>query len=552
MSTQLLAQLRQTLGRLEAALSSVEDALVLTDFQGQVEWTNRAFDRLVSRPRLQSLGKPLVDLLPENFVDGHPKTAFDLLARARNGSGRTNWDLAPGSPRHVLEVSWSPVNIHPDPSLVFVFRDLSAITRIQDELTASRNTLEKQVASRTLELRKARDQAIAATGEMSDFLSTISHEIRTPLNAVIGMTEILIDSDLTPQQQELAVTIHSSGELLLRLVNDILDLSKMEAKKLAIRSESFSIRAILEETARILDASIKAKGLSFQMQIADDLPDDLHGDSLRLRQILLNLMNNAIKFTDEGFVQVDVTWNPDSQHRICLMLVVSDSGRGVSPEFLPRLFRSFSQEKGLPHDSNQSQGTGLGLAICDRLCQLLGGSIQAESELGKGSRFSVKLPFKYHSASPERANNPLPSMGGDGFAPLKILVAEDNRINQRVIELLLKKLNQEPEFVSNGQDAVNRVLQGGIDIVFMDLQMPVLDGLEATRLLRGSAIDQPYIVALTAFAFGDHQQECLDAGMNDFLNKPVRLQELISTLHRFQQSHHDRLHPMPLNAETRP
>ncbi len=552
MPSQLLSQLRRTLGRLEAALSSVEDALVLTDFQGQVEWTNRAFDRLVSRARIQSLGKPLIELLPQNFVDGHPRTAFDLLARARNGSGRTIWDMAPGSPRHVLEVSWSPVNIHPDPSLVFVFRDLSAITRIQDELTASRNTLEKQVASRTLELRQARDQAIAAKGEMSDFLSTISHEIRTPLNAVIGMTEILIDSELTPQQQELAVTIHSSGELLLRLVNDILDLSKIEAKKLAIRSESFSIRAILEESARIMEASIKAKGLSFEMQIADDLPDDLHGDSLRLRQILLNLMNNAIKFTDEGFVQVDVTWNPDSQHRISLMLIVSDSGRGVSPEFLPRLFRSFSQEKGLPHHSNQTQGTGLGLAICDRLCHLMGGSIQAESELGKGSRFSVKLPFQYHSASPERATDPLPSMGGDGLAPLKILVAEDNRINQRVIELLLKKLNQEPEFVSNGQDAVNRVLQGGIDIVFMDLQMPVLDGLEATRLLRCSAIDQPYIVALTAFAFGDHQQECLEAGMNDFLNKPVRLQELISTLHRFQQSHHDRLHPMPLNAETRP
>ncbi len=552
MPTQLLAQLRQTLGRLEAALSSVEDALVLTDFQGQVQWTNRAFDRLVSRPRLQSLGKPLVQLLPQNFVDGQPRTAFDLLARARNGSGRTNWDMSPGSPRHVLEVSWSPVNIQPDPSLVFVFRDLSAITRIQDELTASRNTLEKQVASRTLELRKARDQAIAATGEMSDFLSTISHEIRTPLNAVIGMTEILIDSNLTPQQQELAVTIHNSGELLLRLVNDILDLSKIEAKKLAIRSESFSIRAVLEETARIMEASIKAKGLSFQMQIAEDLPDDLHGDSLRLRQILLNLMNNAIKFTDQGFVHVDVTWKPDSQHRMCLILMVSDSGHGVSPEFLPRLFRSFSQEKGLPHHSNQTQGTGLGLAICDRLCQLMGGSIHAESELGKGSRFRVKLPFQYHSATPERATEPLPSLVGDKFEPLKILVAEDNRINQRVIQLLLKKLNQNPEFVTNGQEAVDRVRQGGIDIVFMDLQMPVLDGLGATRLLRGSELDQPYIVALTAFAFGGHQQECLEAGMNDFLNKPVRLQELIGTLQRFQQSHHDRLQPMPLNAETRP
>ncbi|MEA5443727.1 ATP-binding protein [Cyanobium gracile] len=530
----LLGQLRRTLGRLEAALGSVEDALALTDFQGLVEWTNRAFDRLVARPRLHSLGKPIDELLPQRFVEGQPGPVFDLLGRARNRSGRTVWDLSPVPPRKVVEVSWSPVNLQPDPSLVFVFRDLSDITRIQDELTDSRDSLEKQVASRTLELRQARDEALAATGEMSVFLSTISHEIRTPLNAIIGLTDVLMDTSLSPNQSELVHTIHTSGELLLRLINDILDLSKIEAKKLSVRLDPFSIGDLVGECARIMDASIQAKGLTLEVLMSPELPVEFQGDSLRIRQILLNLINNAIKFTDDGFVRVELSYQPLKGKKGQVVIKVIDSGHGVSPEFIPKMFKSFSQEHGRLHHSSQLQGTGLGLTICDRLCRLMGGTIQVESEIGKGTCFTVSLPLLHTGDSASsgiwKDDHRSPTQT---YPSVSILVAEDNRINQRVLELLLKKLNQHAEFVCNGQQAVERVLQGGIDMVFMDLQMPDVDGLQATRLLRASSIDQPYIIALTAFAFGDHESECIAAGMNDFLNKPVRPADLRLAFDRF-------------------
>jgi PAS domain S-box-containing protein len=526
-------QLRRTLGRLEAALSSVEDALALTDFQGRVEWTNRAFNNLVGQPRLKCLGQSISQLLPSRYVDNHIESSECLLAWARNGPGRSVWDLSPLPPRKVIEVKWSPVNLNPDPSLVFVFRDLSEVSRAQDEVTRSRDNLEKEVASRTLELKQARDEALAATGAMSDFLSTISHEIRTPLNAIIGLSDLLLDSDLDDGQMELAQTIHRSGELLLRLINDILDLSKIEAKKLKLRMESFSIQALVSDCCRIMESSLAARGLELQLSIASDMPTELIGDSLRIHQILLNLMNNAIKFTDDGWVRVDVDWQPISQRKLLLLLTVEDSGRGISAEFLPRIFNRFSQEKQLLQ-GNSPQGTGLGLAICNRLCMLMGGSIRAESKLAKGSSFHVSLPMNFAGPDDATAEPTIQLASKVDLEPPRILVAEDNPINQRVLQLLLAKLDLHPEFVDDGQASIDRVRKGGIDLVLMDVQMPGVDGLEATRQLRLLDPRSPYIVALTAFAFGDHQRECLEAGMNDFLSKPVRLPDLQAALDRYQ------------------
>lgn len=529
-------QLRQTLGRLEAALSSVEDSLVLTDFDGRVEWTNRAFDQFVGHSRLHSLGRRLSDLLPQRYVDGRPSSSDCLLAWARQRAGRCLWDFSPTPPRRVYEVKWSPVNLNPVPSLVFVFRDLSEITNAQDQITRARDTLEEEVAARTRELKQARDEALAATGAMSDFLSTISHEIRTPLNAVIGMTDLLRDTALSAAQEELVQTIHGSGELLLRLINDILDLSKIEAKKMSIKQDSFSLRSLALDCCRMLDPAARSKGLQLECNFVGDPPDGLIGDSLRVRQIILNLINNAIKFTPEGHVKLTLGHHALSASRIELEIVVEDSGEGISPEFISRIFQDFTQD--LRHDhSSQIHGTGLGLAICDRLCRLMGGSISVESELGSGSRFQVRLPLSLSfSGQSEAATTTMPV---DPALPApRILVAEDNRINQRVLQLLLEKLNLSAEFVPDGAAAVERIRAGGIDLVLMDLQMPGLDGLEATREVRAEvsqATDQPYIVALTAYAFEDHQQECRLAGMQDFLSKPVRRPDLQACLARYGQ-----------------
>jgi signal transduction histidine kinase/ActR/RegA family two-component response regulator len=529
-------QLRQTLGRLEAALSSVDDSLVLTDFDGRVEWTNRAFDQLVGHGRLRSLGRRLSDLLPQRYVDGKPSSSDCLLAWARQRSGRCLWDFSATLPRRVYEVKWSPVNLNPAPSLVFVFRDLSEITNAQDQITRARDTLEQEVAARTRELKQARDEALAATGAMSDFLSTISHEIRTPLNAVIGMTDLLLDTPLSVAQQELVQTIHGSGELLLRLINDILDLSKIEAKKMPIKQDSFSLRTVALDCCRMLDPAARSKGLQLECNFVGDPPDGLIGDSLRVRQIILNLINNAIKFTAEGYVRLSLDCHTLSPSRIELEIVVEDSGEGISPEFISRIFQDFTQD--LRHDhSSQVHGTGLGLAICDRLCRLMGGSISVESELGSGSRFQVRLPLSL-SFSGQSATATTTMPVDPALPPPRILVAEDNRINQRVLQLLLDKLHLSAEFVSDGAAAVERIREGGIDLVLMDLQMPGLDGLEATRQVRAEvsrAMAQPYIIALTAYAFEDHQEECRLAGMQDFLSKPVRLPDLQAALARYGQ-----------------
>lgn len=526
-------ELRDTLGRLEAALSSVDDALALTDFDGLVVWTNRAFDRLTSRTRLATLGQPLDAVLPASYRDQDHNQVARVLGQARNGPGRVCWEIEQPEGPSVMEVKWSPVNVRPNPSIVFVFRDITAVTLAQRMVNRAKENLEREVTVRTEELEQARDDALAANRAMSDFLATISHEIRTPLNAVIGMTDLLLDSDLNDAQQELVQTLQTSGELLLQLINDILDLSKIEARKMLIRSEPYSLRKLVNECAGMMEACVIAKGLKFITNVDPQVPDRLVGDGLRLRQILLNLLSNAIKFTDQGGVTLElfsaITATGDEQMEI----IVADTGRGISAEFLPCIFQDFMQET---TSVFPTQGTGLGLSICRSLCQLMGGDIKVSSTLGSGSCFQVSLPLKRAEGHrPALRSAPRP-VGDDPARPLRILVAEDNRINQRLLELMLAKLNLNAEFVGNGREAVERVAQGGIDVVLMDLQMPEVDGLEGARLIR-SGPHQPYIVALTAFALSSHQRECEAAGMNDFLTKPIRLPELQASLERCKGFH---------------
>ncbi|MCP9849417.1 ATP-binding protein [Cyanobium sp. Morenito 9A2] len=536
-------QLRSTLGRLDAALSCVEDALALTNNDGIVEWTNRAFDHLVDRPRLASLGRPLPVLLPSRFINGRPDERDDLIARAVNGAGCSRWDLSSIKPRRVLEVTWSPVLVKPTPSLVFVFRDLSAITKVQDELRWARDNLEQEVQSRTEELLQARDQALAAQGAMGRFLANVSHEIRTPMNAVIGMTDLLLGTALDGHQSELVDTIHTSGELLLELINNILDLSKIQSEEILLSTERLSLRSLVEECCGMLRPLASGKGLTFEALVDPEVPELILGDDMRLRQVVLNLLNNAIKFTQRGFVRLSVriTSRPDGSPR--LEIEVEDSGPGIASDFLPHIFEAYTQADGA---SRQVQGSGLGLSICHRLCHLMGGSIEVSSRLGEGTRLRVELPLRpsLPLEAPPKAMEPgdgAPGWPKGGAAPTggaldqppRILVAEDNRINQRVLELLLNQLGLSADFVDDGQAAIERVGRGDIDLVLMDLQMPSIDGLEATHSVRRRSGPQPYIVALTALAFADQKQACLDAGMNDFLSKPVRRRDLEATLGRY-------------------
>lgn len=527
----LVSQLRSTLGRLEAALGAVEEGLAFTDLQGKIEWTNASFDRFVGRSRLQCLGAQLSTLLPERFQNGQSQPTDCLVFWARTSSGRATWDLSPIPPRRVVEVSWAMVNVPTQPSLVFTFRDQTAIVNAQDALIEARDQLEQQVENRTRELRQARDDAITASRSKTRFLASMSHEIRTPMNAVIGMTELLLNSDLTQSQMEMVSTIQNSGEHLLSVINDILDISQIETGRILLNPRVFDLMALLNDCRILFQHQSAPKDVSLDACIPEGTPQWLLGDDLKLRQVLYNLLGNACKYTNHGNICLSVERLGTEEEPPKMIFHIIDTGIGIAPDSLPLIFEEFSRHS----DPSQTiQSAGLGLAICQRLCNLMGGSISVKSSLGEGSCFTVELPF-------ELAQEPLalrekiePEQCWDYDIPINILVADDSRVNQRVLELMLAGLGLEVELVADGEAAINRILSGGIELVFMDVEMPTLDGLTATRKLRSLGYSDLYIIALTAYSYGSHRLDCEAAGMNDFLAKPLRHTDLRAALQRFR------------------
>jgi PAS domain S-box-containing protein len=381
---------------------------------------------------------------------------------------------------------------------------------------------QQQLIAATREAQKAK--------EMQElFLANMSHEIRTPMNGIQGMTDLLLDTKLSDQQKEFARIIKRSVNNLLVIINDILDFSKIKAGKLTIEKIDFRLKDVMDHVKGIFDHRVKKKGLSLEVAMDEAIPEALRGDPYRLNQVMINLIGNAVKFTERGSVKVHVALLEKSIERATMHFSVTDTGIGIPESSLPYIFDHFSQ--GGMDISRRYGGTGLGLAISHRLLQLQGGSISVESAEGSGSVFSFDLSYEYDTAEDVGIAAPAVAVVladySQCLAGKRFLVAEDNEVNQQLVEHVLRRGGGEVQLADNGELAIRYLQQGGsYDLIIMDLQMPVMDGYAATRYIRNQLGLPIPIIAMTATALVGEQLRCFEVGMNDYMTKPFEFTDL--------------------------
>lgn len=386
------------------------------------------------------------------------------------------------------------------------------------------------------ELKSAKEAALADAQAKSAFLSNMSHEIRTPMNAILGLTELLLQKRLEETALENLRAIHFSAHNLLTIINDILDLSKIEAGKLDLDMQTFDLLKVLEELNKSIRMSAQSKNLLYEVHLSGAVPSYLKGDAVRLTQILLNLLGNSVKFTQAGKIRLTVDVFEDSPTTVKLGFTVMDTGIGIPKDQLQVIFQSFTQVQ-----SNQrfkTQGTGLGLAITKRLVEIQKGTISVESELGKGSKFRFEIPFEKSSEqelfAEKQQENPMEGQ----FADLKVLLVEDNKINQLLAKQVLEGWKIKVEVANDGFEAIAKLQRRNFDLILLDLQMPEMDGFEVTRFVR-KGLKAPHntipIVALTADAYSETRLKTQEAGMNYFLTKPYQQKDLFRVISRFSK-----------------
>ena len=408
---------------------------------------------------------------------------------------------------------------------------ITALAASRKEIREHQELLEERIRQRTEELESAMHRAVAASQAKSEFLANISHELRTPIHGVLGMMDVMLDTSLTDEQREQAETAQRCGYSLLTQINDILDYSKLETGRMVFEKISFDLRRLVAECVEVEAHRAARKNLVLEVEVDSQIPPRIVGDPLRIRQILANLLGNAVKFTDEGSVRVTVSADQIGDPALEICFEVKDTGPGIPAEKLADIFDAFTQLDG--SIARRHGGSGLGLAITRKLTEMHGGEVVVDSAPGTGSTFIATMLCEKASDNESRTH---PFVDENG-APRQILVVEDNAINQKVVMAILKKRNVSVSVANNGAEALE-VLEASADrpfsLVLMDVQMPVLDGLEATRRIRSDNRwkDLP-ILAMTAHTMTGDQDRCLEAGMDGYIAKPVHAAHLLATIEKF-------------------
>ena len=494
-------------------IETTTDFIATFDPEGNITYINPAGRKMLGFGPDDDLSYlNLSGLIPPSVIDRVMNEAIPMAFMHKSWSGETALITRDGEEISVSQVVIAHFNSSGFPEYYSTtLRDITQAKRTEAELL------------------QAKELAELAARAKSEFLATMSHEIRTPMNGVLGMAELLLDSALSGEQRQTVETLLQSGRALLVILNDILDYSKIEANRLELESLPFDLVDTLQAVKLLMQQQAESKTLYLSLQLPPEPALWVYGDVTRVRQIILNLLSNAIKFTESGGITLALQFSRDNE-QLSVVLSITDTGIGIPADKLESLFEKFNQV-----DSSMARrfgGTGLGLAISRQLARMMGGDIECSSIEGVGSTFRLLLKLPAAQA-PQRAA-PAPAAASVASpANLNVLVAEDNPVNQLVIRKLLEKLGVSCDVAENGQIAVEKAINGSYPIVFMDCQMPVMDGLEATRQLRLQGY-QGVIIALTANAMEGDREMCLAAGMNDFLSKPISRDAVVQALQHWQ------------------
>lgn len=499
-----------------AMIDSAVDGIVIIDEQARIHTFNPAAERIFGFAAEEVLGQNVNLLMPEPDASQHDGYIQRYLHTGQSriiGTGREVRGRRKDGTQFPMQLAVSELQSGGERRFLGIVHDITVLKDVEDAL------------------RHERDRAESASRFKTEFLANMSHEIRTPMNGILGMSDLLADTPLNVEQREFIEMIRSSTEALLDLINDILDVSKIEAGKMDLESRPFDLSTTLSDVCRVFSVRAKQKGLELESRLDPEVPTKLIGDPLRLRQILVNLLGNAMKFTETGSVTCLVTSESMTDQSVTLRVDVVDTGIGIPSDQQQNVFDVFTQVR--RDEDHDYGGTGLGLAICAKLVRMMAGKIWFQSEPGTGTTFSFTAVLQRQLRSVLTSPAESPRDSSQPMRPLRILLAEDNRVNRQLAERFLQGAGHTVTSVEDGAAAVRQVFLDNYDVVLMDVQMPVVDGFVATRMIREreQGTDQYVpIVAMTAHAMIGDRDRCLEAGMDDYISKPIKMKSLLACL----------------------